>query len=243
MKVSSKDKVFNPLIVNLQTLEVGYHEKNDKEKYTIDSYYQQIKNNQYVSTKAEYLISRDLFDAQSKLTKSEFDRLCEKLEFAESTQSKYLSIGADTRLWRLFTVGKLPLKWTNQYLLTTLTDAQFAKVEKSIDCDTTASKIKQLANMDKKKEKAFEKMLLSFLQVEVENTIDVAGFETLVNKVKSVLVKIPNVNINEDKVETVLEKLRTQREKESKKEIEIAKAKQVLSDAGTSFEQAKQAVA
>ena len=32
MEVSSKDKGFNPLIVNLQTLEVGYHEKNDKLK-------------------------------------------------------------------------------------------------------------------------------------------------------------------------------------------------------------------
>jgi len=240
MEVSSKDKGFNPLIVNLQTLEVGYHEKNDKLKYTEDSYYHQIKNNMYVSTKAEYLISRDLFDAKSKLTKSDYDRLCRRLDFSESTVSKYISIGADTRLWRLFTEGKLPLKWTNQYLLTTLTDEQFAKVEKSLNPTTSASTIKQLANFEKKQAKAFQEMLLTFLEVAVENTIDVAGFETLVDTVKSALVKIPNVNINEDAVGTVLEMLKKQREKESKKELEIAKAMQVLSDAGTSFEQAKQ---
>ena len=194
----------------------------------------------YVSTKAEYLISRDLFDAKSKLTKSDYDRLCRRLDFSESTVSKYISIGADTRLWRLFTEGKLPLKWTNQYLLTTLTDEQFAKVEKSLNPTTSASTIKQLANFEKKQAKAFQEMLLTFLEVAVENTIDVAGFETLVDTVKSALVKIPNVNINEDAVGTVLEMLKKQREKESKKELEIAKAMQVLSDAGTSFEQAKQ---
>jgi len=242
MEVSNKDKGFNPLIVNLQTLEVGYNKGKPKLKATWESYYHQIKNNLYVSVKAEYLVARDLYDAEETLTVSEFKLLTERLGFAESTITKYLNVGKDTRLWRLFGKGKLPLKWTTNYLLTTLTDAQFEKVEERIDPDMTALQIKQIANIDRKTDNEFKKMLLSFLQVEVENTIDVVGFETLVKSVKKALKSIPEINVNDDKVDTVIEKLKTVATKQSKKSEDIMRAKKILSDYKTSYDHA-QAVA
>lgn len=240
MEVSSKDKGFNPLIVNLQPLEVGYHEKNPDLKKTIESFYNQIKNNLYVSVKAEYLIARDVYDAEQSLTSQDFNTLIDKLGFAESTKSKYLTVGKDTRLWRLFSKGKLPLKWTTNYLLATLTDAQFERVEEEIDCDMTATSIKQIANVSRKQNKEFENALLGFLQLEVDKTeVDVSSFKKIVAKVKSVLSKIPEVKINDKKVDTVKEKLITHKEKELRQELAITKAKQVLSQAGGTFEKAE----
>ena len=239
MEVSNKDKDFNPLIVNLQVLKVGYNNGKQEIKPTVMMYYNQIKNNLYVKQKAEYLVARDVFDAYEKLSDNDFKSLTEyKLGFAESTTSKYKKVGADTRLWNLFGKGLLPMKWTSLYLMSTLTDVQFKKVEAKMDCDITAVQIKQLADVSKKQDDEFKKMLLSFLEVQIDNTIDVVGFKALVTKVQSALKKIPEINIKEDKVETVLGKLNSRDSKQKKQDQEIMKARKILSDAGTSFETA-----
>lgn len=244
MEVSNKDKDFNPLIVNLQVLKVGYNNGKKEIEPTVGMYYNQIKNNLYVAQKAEYLVARDVHDAYKKLSSDDFRELTvDMLGFAESTTSKYKTVGADTRLWNLFGKGKLPMKWTSLYLMTTLTDIQFKKVEANMDCDITATQIKQLADVSKKQSNEFKEMMLSFLEVQIDNTVGVVGFKSLLTKVQSALKKIPEINIKEDKVETVLGKLTSYETKKKKQDQEIMKARKVLSDAGTSFEQAKQAVA
>ena len=125
---------YNPLNTNLMTMEV----KTKK----VENYYNQIRNNFYLGVKAQYLIARDLYDASVNLEKQEYARLVKMCGFSGSTQRKYLAIGGDIRLWNLFTKGTLPMKWTNQYILTQLTDEQFEKVESKIDAETKASEIK-----------------------------------------------------------------------------------------------------
>ena len=112
-----------------------------------------------------------------------------------------------------------------------------------MDCDITATQIKQLADVSKKQSNEFKEMMLSFLEVQIDNTVGVVGFKSLLTKVQSALKKIPEINIKEDKVEKVLGKLTSYETKKKKQDQEIMKARKVLSDAGTTFEQAKQAVA
>ena len=167
-------KNYDPMISNLTTLEI----KNK----TVDNYYNQIRNNFYLGVKAHYIIARDLYDASVNLPKPDYQRLVSKCGFSGSTIIKYELIGGDHRLFSLFTKGKLPIAWTNQLLLTTLTDKQFEKVESKIDVDTTASKIKKLADMKKEQVEKIENMLLSFLTIEVDKSkVNVAEFvQTLV---------------------------------------------------------------
>ena len=108
---------YNPLNNTLQTLEI-------KDK-TIENYFNQIKTNFYSAVKAHYLIARDLFDAKDNLNNEDYSELVKQCGFNGSTQRKFLSIGGDVRLMSLFIVGKLPMKWTTQYLLTQLDDSQF----------------------------------------------------------------------------------------------------------------------
>ena len=150
-------KIFNPLVNNLQTLIV-------KEK-TVENYFSQIKSNLYIGVKAHYLIARDLYDAKQSLKNNDFSRLVEQLKFSGSTQSKYLSIGQDLRLWKLFIDGKLPFKWTTQYFLTTLTDEKFNKVAKKIDADMSIKDIKDIADVGKKEVQEFENKLLQLLSI------------------------------------------------------------------------------
>ena len=125
--VPTEQKFYNPLIVKLETLEV-------KDK-TVENYLSQIKNNFYCSVKAHYLIARDLYDAQQNLKDNQYSRLIQALNFSGATQSKYLAIGRDVRLMKVFLQGKLPMKWTTQYLLTQLTDEQFKKVVPKLDAE------------------------------------------------------------------------------------------------------------
>jgi hypothetical protein len=208
-------KFYNPLIVSLETLEV-------KEK-TPEGYLRQIKNNLYVGVKAHYLVARDFWSAKNNLKPQEFNELVKQLGFSGSTQQKYLSIGSDIRLMRVFTAGKLPMKWTNQYLLTKLTDEQFSKVEKKLDPETTAKQIAVIAELKPDKKEQIANDLLKLFELElVKPEIDtISTFEKIVEKVKSALSKIPQVKLNEERVEPVKQKLTayfSKLEKEKEKE-------------------------
>ena len=43
-------EIFNPLVNNLQTLEVGHKEKDPSKKKTVAKYFSQIKNNLYLQS-------------------------------------------------------------------------------------------------------------------------------------------------------------------------------------------------
>jgi len=211
---------YNPLNNTLQTLEI-------KDK-TIENYFNQIKTNFYSAVKAHYLVARDLFDAKDKLNNEDYSELVKQCGFSGSTQRKYISIGGDVRLMSLFIVGKLPMKWTTQYLLTQLDNSQFKKVAKVIDPDTSANKIREVAEMTEDEKDKVENDLLSFLQVEVDKTeVNVTKFKTLVDKIKSALSSFPEININDEKVESVENKILSYENKlkkeEEKKNQQIAK--------------------
>ena len=208
---------YNPLNNTLQTLEI-------KDK-TIENYFKQIKTNFYSSVKAHYLIARDLFDAKSNLQNEDYQRLIEQCGFSGSTQKKYLSIGSDVRLMRLFIVGKLPMKWTNQYLLTTLTDTQFKKVESKIDADTTANQIKKIADLPKTQVEKFENMLLTFLSIEIDKSkVNVAKFKTILENVKNDLSKYPEIEFV-DKADDVEVKISSYFQKQIEKKNKEVKKK------------------
>jgi len=243
--VPTVQKFLNPLIVKLETLEV-------KDK-TVEKYYQQIKSNFYCSVKAHYLIARDLFDAKTNLKTPDYQRLVEQLGFTGTTQSKYLKVGADIRLWKLFEVGKLPMKWTNQYLLTTLTDEQFEKVEKIIDPETTAKKIADVAQITKEQKDNVVNTLLSLFEIKIdkEEIKSLSVFEKLVDRVKTALSKIPKIQINldetakdkmtayEDKIKKLelkaiqkAEKEKAEKEKKAKRKVQTEINKSVVENLG-----------
>jgi len=213
---------YNPLNNTLQPLEI-------KDK-TIENYFKQIKTNFYSAVKAHYLVARDLFDAKDNLNNEDYSELVKQCGFNGSTQRKYLLIGGDVRLMSLFIVGKLPMRWTTQYLLTQLDDSQFKKVAKVIDPDTSANYIKTIAKMTDDEKQKVENDLLSFLQVEVNKTeVNVTKFKTLVDKIKSALSSIPEININDEKVESVENRILSYENKlkkeEEKKNQQIEKDK------------------
>ena len=213
-------KNYDPMISNLTTLEV----KNK----TVDNYYNQIKNNFYLGVKAHYIIARDLYDAKQNLGNEDYQRLLGKCNFSGSTERKYLLIGGDHRLFSLFTKGKLPIAWTNQLLLTTLTDKQFEKVESKIDAQTKASVIKKLAEMEKEQVEKIENMLLSFLTIEVDKSkVNVAKFKSILDKVKKDLSNIPEITIVDDKVDDVEKRISSYTQKIINKNIKESKKKEV----------------
>ena len=241
-KAKKKEKevkmTFNPMTVSLQTLNVG-HNPNDlecKKGKTIENYYSQIKSNLYCSVKSHFLIARDLYDAQVNLGQPDFVRLIEQLKFTGTTQSKYLSIGKDLRLWKLFTQGVLPFKWTTQYFLTTLTDKQFNKVAEMIDAETPMSKIKKVAEVGKEEVKMYEDALLQILALEIDKdeVKSVSAFENLYEKVLDVLHKyVPEISINQDKYEKAVEKIAKIVQKKDLKIADQKSAQNVIRNAST----------
>jgi len=214
--VPTEQKFYNPLVVRLEALEV-------KDK-TPEGYLRQIKNNLYVGVKADYLVARDFWSAKNNLKPQEFNQLVKQLGFSGSTQQKYISIGSDIRLMRVFTANKLPMKWTTQYLLTKLSDEQFSTVEKKLDPETTAKAISEIAGLKPDKKEQIANDLLKLFELElIKPEIDtISTFEKIVEKVKSALSKIPQVKLNEERVEPVKQKLtayfsKLQREKEAEK--------------------------
>ena len=237
-KEKEEKMTFNPMTVSLQTLNVG-HNPNDlecKKDKTIENYYSQIKSNLYCSVKSHFLIARDLYDAKVNLDQSEFVRLIEQLKFTGTTQSKYLSIGKDLRLWKLFTQGVLPFKWTTQYFLTTLTDTQFNKVAEMIDAETPMGKIKKVADVGKAEVKMYEDALLQILALEIDKdeVKSVSAFENLYEKVLDVLHKyVPEISINQDKYEKAVEKIAKIVQKKDLKIADQKTAQNVIRNAST----------
>ena len=222
---------YNPLTLNLKTLEI-------KDK-TVENYFNQIKTNFYTGVKAHYLIARDLNDAKNNLNNEDYRELVKQCGFSGATQRKYIAIGEDVRLMSLFIVGKLPMKWTNQYLLTQLNNEQFKKVEKVIEPDTTAKVIKEVAELNEDEKEKIENNLLSFLQVEVDKTeVSITKFKKIVDKIKSALSSIPEIKINDDKVETAenrivsyAKKLEREAEQKAKQLKKVALAKAIIARA------------
>ena len=237
-KEKEEKMTFNPMTVSLQTLNVG-HNPNDlecKKDKTIENYYSQIKSNLYCSVKSHFLIARDLYDAKVNLDQPEFVRLIEQLKFTGTTQSKYLSIGKDLRLWKLFTAGVLPFKWTTQYFLTTLTDTQFNKVAEMIDAETPMGKIKKVADVGKAEVKMYEDALLQILALEIDKdeVKSVSAFENLYEKVLDVLHKyVPEISINQDKYEKAVEKIAKIVQKKDLKIADQKTAQNVIRNAST----------
>ena len=213
-------KNYDPMISNLTTLEI----KNK----TVDNYYNQIKNNFYLGVKAHYIIARDLYDAKQNLDNEDYQRLLGKCNFSGSTERKYLLIGGDHRLFSLFTKGKLPIAWTNQLLLTTLTDKQFEKVESKIDAQTKASEIKKLADMKKEQVEKIENMLLSFLTIEIDKSkVNVAKFKSILAQVKKDLSKIPELEIVDDKVDDVEKRISSYLNRQLNKKVKESKSEEI----------------
>lgn len=231
--VPTEQKFYNPLIVKLETLEV-------KDK-TVENYLSQIKNNFYCSVKAHYLIARDLYDAQQNLKDNQYSRLIQALNFSGATQSKYLAIGRDVRLMKVFLQGKLPMKWTTQYLLTQLTDEQFKKVVPKLDAETSAKDIKKVADYKVEQEEKLRNDLISFLNLQIDKSEFKGGqltFQDLVNKIKSALSKFPEIIIQDDRVETAKKsisayqnKMRNEEEKKDNIKKKVEKALAVLNQA------------
>ena len=213
-------KNYDPMISNLTTLEI----KNK----TVDNYYNQIRNNFYLCVKAHYIIARDLYDAKQNLDNEDYQRLLGKCNFSGSTERKYLLIGGDHRLFSLFTKGKLPIAWTNQLLLTTLTDKQFEKVESKIDAQTKASEIKKLADMKKEQVEKIENMLLSFLTIEIDKSkVNVAKFKSILAQVKKDLSKIPELEIVDDKVDDVEKRISSYLNRQLNKKVKESKSEEI----------------
>ena len=233
--VPTEQKLYNPLIVKLETLEV-------KDK-TVENYFSQIKNNFYCSVKAHYLIARDLFDAQTNLAKNEYNRLLQQLKFSVSTVSKYLAIGSDVRLMKVFLQGKLPMKWTTQYLLTQLTDEQFKKVVPKLDAETSAKDIKKIADYKAEQEEKLRNDLLSFLNLQIDKSEFKGGtfqFDNLVNKIKSALSKFPEIIVQDDRVETTKKSITAYQNKMSKENEKAESVEKKLKKAIAVLNQAKE---
>ena len=61
--------------------------------------------------------------------------------------------------------------------------------------------------------------------------VNVWTYSKVVEKVKSALSKIPEVKLNEDKVDSVRDKIKQFRDKEEKLKVSLEKAKQVIANA------------
>ena len=215
-----KTKVFDPLVNTIQTNEV-------MEK-TLTNYTEQIKTNMYIGKKAMYFIARDAFDAKANLPHEDFVRLVERFGWNASTQSKLLAIGGSNQLFKIYKDGRLPSNWTTLYELAKLTDVEFNKVSELLEPDVSWNKLaKELGKTNTPE----TNWLLNFLNLEIDKSEieSISTFEKIVEKVKSALSKIPQVKIDDERVETVKEKLTahiTKLEKEKEKE-EATKLKEI----------------
>ena len=144
---AEKTIVFDKMSISLSTTGV---EKVDSPIKMIENYYNQIKNNEYVSKKGMYLVCRDLFDAKVNLNKESYKMLLAKLSYNESSVYKQEAIGSDFRLFKMFNQGRLPETWTTQYALTQFNDEEFKRVldDKNINHQSTLSEIKKVAKVE-----------------------------------------------------------------------------------------------
>ena len=202
---TKKPVVFNKLATSLITSGVGVDDPSNK---NVDNYYNQIKTNNYVTVKGKFLVCRDLFDAKIHLSKEDFERLCNMLDLSYSTQLKYLAIGGDFRLFKMFNSGKLPTSWTTQYELSKLEDEQFAKVlnHKEISCETSWSKIKELIKFKEDKGKKSASDFLNFGNLEVQkDKVTKPNFDKFQNALKKFMSDFDfmQISLNHDFKKTI----------------------------------------
>lgn len=232
---TKKPVVFNKLATSLITSGVGVDDPSNK---NVDNYYNQIKTNNYVTVKGKFLVCRDLFDARIHLSEEDFERLCEKLNFSYSTQLKYLAIGGDFRLFKMFNSGKLPTSWTTQYELSRLEDEQFAKVlnHKEISCETSWSKIKELIEFKRDKGKKSASDFLNFGNLEVQKEkVTKTNFDKFQNALKKFMSDFDfmQISLNHDfkkTIEDMIEKRHAKKlkaDKDAKKKATNRNSKEI----------------
>ena len=220
---NTDERLFNPMISHVIT--------NEVEVKTVDGYYHQIKTNLYLQTKSEFIIARDLHEANVTLSPVDYDKLLDMLKFSESTESKYLSIGKDDRLNKLFIAGKLPFKWTTQYFLTTLTDAEFEKVAEKIDPDMTKSKIAKLAEISDEKKKAIETLLFKFLNLEVDiSEVKPDRFDAMISEITDYLKNFPEIKVDDQKVSDIKNKIDNYTPKQTTKNANESKSDEITAE-------------
>lgn len=233
---TKKPVVFNKLATSLVTSGVGVDDPSNK---NVDNYYNQIKTNNYVTVKGKFLVCRDLFDARINLSEPDFERLCEKLNFSYSTQLKYLAIGGDFRLFKMFNSGKLPTSWTTQYELSRLEDEQFAKVlnHKEISCETSWNKIKELIKFKENKGKKSASDFLNFGNLEVQkDKVTKSNFDKFQNALKKFMSDFDfmQISLNHDfkkTIEDMIEKRNAKKlkaDKDAQKKATNRKSKEIV---------------
>ena len=195
-------------------------------KHTKENYFNQIKNNLYVGAKGIFLVCRDLWEAQVHLKQEDYDYLVKELPLSRSTIVKYESIGRHMPLRELFNLGKLPMNWTTQYYLTTLSQDDFNKVKKIVDVDSTLKDVRdtlQITSANKE-----EIIHYPFAKVEILKGSLVSGYESLKIRLESFLKEFSNTQVTFD--EKTLDKIKDNQKKLDKKSKSERKDKTLNKD-------------
>jgi len=183
-----KDAI-NPLDIQLRTLEV--------KDQTVDGYFKQISYNWYIGAKATYFIARDLFLAKDNLSSNDYDKLKESLKpfLSRSTIEKYEKIGECDKLGELLQRQVLPMTWTTQYALATLSDEEFNKVLPILQSTTTMKEINQVLEKEtevKPSKKYTIEKPREFISIAYESgTADPNKMQSLVNQIAK-LIEVEN---------------------------------------------------
>lgn len=206
---TNKPVVFDKLRTQLITTAVADDNKN------VDNYYNQIKSNDYVTVKGKYLVCRDLFDAKVNLSARDFTSLWEtRLKYSYSTVLKYLAIGGDYRLFKMFNFGKLPTSWTTQYAITRFSDEEFARIlaDKDIHCESSLAEIKKSAKLSTKSNENVEQALMNIGALKVEKEkVSKENFKKFENSLKKFMsdykfITIEFANDFKTKIQNLVEK-------------------------------------
>ena len=206
---TTKPVVFDKLRTQLITTAVADDNKN------VDNYYNQIKSNDYVTVKGKYLVCRDLFDAKVNLSARDFTSLWEtRLKYSYSTVLKYLAIGGDYRLFKMFNLGKLPTSWTTQYAITRFSDEEFARIlaDKDIHCESSLADIKKSAKLSTKSNENVEQALMNIGALKVEKQkVSKENFKKFENSLKKFMsdykfITIEFANDFKTKIQNLVEK-------------------------------------
>jgi hypothetical protein len=132
--------------------------------------------------------------------------LVETFGWNASSQSKLLAIGGSNRLFEIYKEGRLPSNWTTLYELAKLTDVEFNKVNKLLEPEVSWGKIAKALG---KTNTPDTNWLLNFLNLEIDKSEieSVSTFEKIVERVKSALSKIPQVKIDDERIDSVKQRL------------------------------------
>jgi len=201
-----------------------------KEK-TIDGYFKHISHNIRMGKKAIYIVCRDLSDAENNLDKNQFAKLVNELDLSSATVRKYRIVGQNIRLQELFYTGKMPVKWTTMYYVTTLSEGDFDKVKTQIKEDTPVKKINDWIGKKGKSlpPNPFVKSATILVNKTKMNVAEysnlIADFKALVQKNK----KVCKIEVNDDAKEIIKKLVEKKNEEKSKKKSQKRKSKKITS--------------